>query len=73
MFFNPSSFRSLWGSIIREGDKLVPAFPNAIYWSNEKHWQWAYQTNDREKSFFLKENILPIRKRSVEVYTADRK
>ncbi len=48
------------GSIIREGDKLIPAFRNATFWSNESHWQWATQPNDREKASFLKENILPI-------------
>jgi glyoxylase-like metal-dependent hydrolase (beta-lactamase superfamily II) len=48
------------GSIVRQGDKLLPAFKNAIYWSNERHWQWATQPNDREKASFLKENILPI-------------
>jgi glyoxylase-like metal-dependent hydrolase (beta-lactamase superfamily II) len=48
------------GSIIRNGDKLDTAFKNAVYWSNEKHWQWATQPNDREKASFLKENILPI-------------
>lgn len=48
------------GSIERVGEKLVPAFKNAVYWSNEMHWQWATQPNDREKASFLKENILPI-------------
>ncbi|MCU0395750.1 MAG: MBL fold metallo-hydrolase [Chitinophagaceae bacterium] len=48
------------GSIVREGDRLVPAFKNATFWSNERHWQWATQPNDREKASFLKENILPI-------------
>lgn len=48
------------GAIIRKGDKLVPAFPNATYWSNEKHWNWAIHPNPREKASFLKENILPI-------------
>jgi glyoxylase-like metal-dependent hydrolase (beta-lactamase superfamily II) len=48
------------GSIAREGGKLVPAFKNATYWSNEKHWDWAVYPNDREKASFLKENILPI-------------
>lgn len=48
------------GSIIKEGEKLVPAFKNAIYWSNEEHWNWAINPNDREKASFLKENILPI-------------
>jgi len=49
------------GSISRVGDKLVPSFKNATYWSNERHWQWATHPNDREKASFLKENILPIR------------
>lgn len=48
------------GSIVREGDKLVPAFKNATYWSHSKHWKWATEPNDREKASFLKENILPI-------------
>ena len=48
------------GSVNRIGDKLLPAFNNAIYWSNQDHWNWATQPNDREKASFLKENILPI-------------
>ncbi len=48
------------GSIVREGDKLIPAFKNATFWSNEQHWAWATKPNDREKASFLKENILPI-------------
>ena len=37
-----------------------PAFKNARYWSNEKHWMWATKPNRREKASFLKENILPM-------------
>jgi len=48
------------GSIEREEEKLVPAFQNAVYWSNKKHWDWAVNPNEREKASFLKENILPI-------------
>lgn len=48
------------GAIMREGDKLVPAFANARFWSNEKHWQWATNPNPREKASFLTENIRPI-------------
>ena len=48
------------GSIDRVNGTLVPAFKNAIYWSNELHWKWATEPNDREKASFLKENILPI-------------
>ncbi len=38
-----------------------PAFKNAKFWSNSKHWQWAIEPNKREKASFLKENIQPIK------------
>ncbi|RAJ85983.1 glyoxylase-like metal-dependent hydrolase (beta-lactamase superfamily II) [Chitinophaga dinghuensis] len=60
VFLTHLHFDHCGGSIIREGDKLVPAFKNATYWSNEDHWKWATVPNDREKASFLKENILPI-------------
>ncbi|MBB78877.1 MAG: MBL fold metallo-hydrolase [Crocinitomicaceae bacterium] len=37
-----------------------PVFKNAIYWSNDKHWEWATKPNNREKASFLSENIIPI-------------
>ncbi len=37
-----------------------PAFKNAIYWTNERHWEWAIHPNAREKASFLKENLLPM-------------
>ena len=42
------------------GENLIPAFKNATFWSNDKHWEWATKPNAREKASFLKENILPI-------------
>jgi glyoxylase-like metal-dependent hydrolase (beta-lactamase superfamily II) len=39
---------------------IVTTFPNATYWSNKSHWNWAVQPNAREKASFLKENILPL-------------
>jgi glyoxylase-like metal-dependent hydrolase (beta-lactamase superfamily II) len=48
------------GSIVREGERLVPAFKHATYWGHSRHWAWATEPNDREKASFLKENILPI-------------
>ena len=38
-----------------------PVFKNAIYWSNDKHWEWATKPNNREKASFLSENIMPIK------------
>lgn len=60
VFLTHLHFDHCGGSIERKGDQLVPAFKNAIYWSNEDHWKWAVYPNDREKASFLKENILPI-------------
>ncbi len=37
-----------------------PAFKNAKFWSNQRHWKWATEPNGREKASFLSENILPI-------------
>ena len=37
-----------------------PAFKNARFWSNQRHWDWAVHPNAREKASFLQENILPI-------------
>jgi glyoxylase-like metal-dependent hydrolase (beta-lactamase superfamily II) len=53
-------FDHVGGAVVRDGDTLLPAFKNATYWSNEKHWDWAVNPNEREKASFLKENILPI-------------
>ncbi len=61
VFLTHLHFDHCGGSIIREGETLVPAFKNATYWSNEDHWEWAVNPNDREKASFLKENILPIK------------
>jgi glyoxylase-like metal-dependent hydrolase (beta-lactamase superfamily II) len=44
---------------------LVPTFPNATYWSNEVHYNWAYYPNPREKASFLKENFVPLKKAGV--------
>ena len=41
-------------------DGYRPAFPNARFWSNDRHWNWATRPNSREKASFLSENILPI-------------
>ena len=44
----------------KERTGYQPAFKNARFWTNERHWQWAIQPNAREKASFLKENILPM-------------
>jgi glyoxylase-like metal-dependent hydrolase (beta-lactamase superfamily II) len=60
VFHTHLHFDHCGGTIIRKNDELVAAFPNAQFWSNAKHWDWAVNPNEREKASFLKENILPI-------------
>lgn len=45
--------------------KAVPAFPNATYWSNEVHYNWAYHPNPREQASFLQENFVPLKNAGV--------
>lgn len=60
VFLTHLHFDHVGGAVKRGGDKLLPAFKNAKYWSNKDHWEWAVHPNEREKASFLKENILPI-------------
>lgn len=60
VFLTHLHFDHVGGAVVRDGDQLKPAFGQATYWSNQKHWQWAVEPNAREKASFLKENILPI-------------
>lgn len=62
VFLTHLHFDHCGGAIAWNADRtmLLPAFKNAKFWSNEKHWDWAVNPNPREKASFLKENILPI-------------
>lgn len=49
------------GAIWRnEAGNTEAAFPNAVYWSNQRHFDWAMQPNERERASFLKENFEPL-------------
>ncbi|WP_148868483.1 MBL fold metallo-hydrolase [Tenacibaculum adriaticum] len=62
VFLTHLHFDHCGGAIQWNKDKtgLEPAFKNARFWSNQRHWDWAIHPNAREKASFLKENILPI-------------
>jgi len=52
-------FDHVGGAVVKaENGDLKPAFPNATFWSNEKHWNWASDPNARERASFLKENFV---------------
>jgi glyoxylase-like metal-dependent hydrolase (beta-lactamase superfamily II) len=62
VFLTHLHFDHCGGSIQHNKDRTgyEPAFKNAAFWSNQKHWEWATNPNKREKASFLKENILPM-------------
>ncbi len=61
VFMTHLHFDHCGGSIVRNDKGFYePAFKNAKFWSNDKHWEWAVHPNKREKASFLSENILPI-------------
>jgi glyoxylase-like metal-dependent hydrolase (beta-lactamase superfamily II) len=55
------------GGAVRYDEKggLVPTFPNAAYWTNQRHYDWAVAPNAREKASFLKENFVPLQEAGV--------
>ncbi len=61
VFLTHLHFDHCGGAIERDSNgNFRPAFKNATFWSNERHWKWATEPNPRERASFLKENISPI-------------
>ncbi len=66
VFLTHLHFDHCGGAVTKaENGNLVPTFPNAKYWSNERHWNWAMNPNDRERNSFLKENFVPLKEQNV--------
>jgi glyoxylase-like metal-dependent hydrolase (beta-lactamase superfamily II) len=43
-----------------EGEKMVPTFPNARYYIQEREWRDAVNPNERTRSTYLADNLLPV-------------
>lgn len=51
-----------WNTI-RDGDRLVPTFPNARYWSQRGEWERSQQyQQEKDQASFLGEDFLPLEK-----------
>ena len=62
VFLTHLHFDHVGGAVQWNADRTgyEPAFKNATYWTNERHWNWATKPNARERASFLSENILPL-------------
>ncbi len=75
VFMTHLHFDHCGGSVQWNKDRTgyEPAFKNATFWSNARHWDWAIDPNRREKASFLKENILPMQESGQLKFVADPK
>ncbi len=54
-------FDHVGGAVKKNADGILsPAFPNAKYWTTQRHYDWAFTPNARERASFLKENFVPL-------------
>lgn len=61
VFLTHLHFDHVGGALDRSGEgTLIPAFPNARYWTNQAHLSWAMRPNAREAASFLPENFMPL-------------
>jgi len=66
VFLTHLHFDHVGGALdLDQNGEATPAFPNATYWSNEKHFEWAMYPNERERASFLKENFVPLKDHGV--------
>lgn len=66
VFLTHLHFDHVGGAVSMDANgKYSPTFPNATYWCNQAHYDWAYTPNDREKASFLKENFVPLMEHGV--------
>lgn len=61
VFLTHLHFDHVGGAVRKnDADQLVPTFPNATYWTNQRHYDWAFTPNSREAASFLQENFVPL-------------
>ena len=62
VFITHFHFDHCGGALTKTSNGTIePSFPNATYWTNERHYNWAYDANPREAASFLKENFQPLK------------
>jgi len=65
VFLTHLHFDHVGGAVSENQGEYYPTFPNATYWSNKSHYEWATNPNPKERASFLTENIIPLSNESV--------
>ncbi len=50
-------FDHMGGTTRREGNELIPNFPNARVWVQNQNWDLAYHPNEKDRASYLAENF----------------
>ncbi len=48
------------GATIVEGDEVLPAFPNATYYTQKSQWQLANHPSLKDRASYIPDNFLPL-------------
>lgn len=53
------------GSTFVEDGELQPTFPNARYYVQRAHWDWAWKPTEKDRASFMPDDFLPLRDRDL--------
>ncbi|PKL81568.1 MAG: MBL fold metallo-hydrolase [Ignavibacteriae bacterium HGW-Ignavibacteriae-3] len=48
------------GSTIFQDGKWIPAYPNAKYYIQKRHFEWAINPSERDKGSFIQDRFVPV-------------
>jgi glyoxylase-like metal-dependent hydrolase (beta-lactamase superfamily II) len=58
------------GSTFRDNDgEVKPSFPNAQYYVQRDHWEWAQNPTERDKASFFPDDYMPLYERGILNFT----
>jgi len=60
------------GSTILENNKWVPSFPNASYYVQKKHFEWAHKPSERDRASFIFNRFGPLRDEGILSFIDDK-
>lgn len=53
-------FDHVGGATVMDGSTAIPAFPNASYYVQKNHFDWAMNPSEKDRASFMRENYLPL-------------
>jgi glyoxylase-like metal-dependent hydrolase (beta-lactamase superfamily II) len=47
-------------TVVNSDNSIVPAFPNATYYVQEKHYEWAIKPSEKDRASFVQDRFVPL-------------